>query len=236
MSTPPKTLRDWAKQRLTDLTTGLYMISATCGLVDAVCFLALGGVFAEMMTGNLLLMALSIGTGSALGQSARYIPAIVAFSLGAPVGGRLLRGPQKLQERRIGFAVEWLVIVAATGLAWVAEPDAHNLAGHAVVAMLALAMGIQNAMVRMHSVPDIATNVMTVTFTGIIADSTPAGGTNRNWRRRVTSVGLFMGSARPRWPTAAVGHGLAASADQPLVQPGDHPADVRREAAVSPAM
>jgi uncharacterized membrane protein YoaK (UPF0700 family) len=195
MSTPPKTLRDKAKQRLTDLTTGLYMISATCGLVDAVCFLALGGVFAEMMTGNLLLMALSIGTGSALGQSARYVPAIAAFSLGALVGGRLLRGPQKLQERRIGFAVEWLVIVAATALAWVAEPDAHNLAGHIVVAMLALAMGIQNAMVRVHGVPDIAINVMTVTFTGILADSTPAGGTNRNWRRRVTSVGLFMASA-----------------------------------------
>jgi len=35
------------------------MISSTCGLVDAVCFLALGGVFAEMMTGNLLLMALN---------------------------------------------------------------------------------------------------------------------------------------------------------------------------------
>ena len=84
MSTPAKTLRDSAKARLTDMTTGLYMISATCGLVDAVCFLALGGVFAEMMTGNLLLMALSIGTGSAAGQSARYIPAIMAFSLLEP--------------------------------------------------------------------------------------------------------------------------------------------------------
>jgi uncharacterized membrane protein YoaK (UPF0700 family) len=196
MSTPAKTLRDSAKARLTDVTTGLYMISATCGLVDAVCFVALGGVFAEMMTGNLLLMALSIGTGSALGQSARYILAIMAFSLGALIGGRLLRRPsQKLQERRIGFSVECVIIVAATALTWVAEPDAHNLAGHVVVAMLALAMGIQNAMVRVHGVPDLATNVMTVTFTGIIADSMPAGGTNRNWRRRVTSVGLFMASA-----------------------------------------
>jgi len=195
MSTPSRTFSDSVKERLNDLTTGLYMISATCGLVDAVCFLALGGVFAEMMTGNLLLMALSIGTGSALGQSARYIPAIVAFSLGALIGGRLLRGPQKLQERRIGFAVEWAIIVAATVLTWITAPDAHNFAGHVVVAMLALAMGIQNAMVRVHGVPDLATNVMTVTFTGIIADSTPAGGTNRNWRRRVTSVGLFIASA-----------------------------------------
>lgn len=159
MSTPPKPLRDSAKERLTDVTTGLYMISATCGLVDALCFLALGGVFAEMMTGNLLLMALSIGTGSALGQSARYIPAIVAFSLGALIGGRLLRGPQKPQERRIGFAVELVIIIAATALTWVSEPDAHNVAGYVVVAMLALAMGIQNAMVRVHGVPDIATNL-----------------------------------------------------------------------------
>jgi len=44
-------LRDSAKDLLTDVTTGLYMISATCGLVDAVCFLAFG-VFAEMMTGT----------------------------------------------------------------------------------------------------------------------------------------------------------------------------------------
>jgi uncharacterized membrane protein YoaK (UPF0700 family) len=225
MSTPPKTLRDSAKARLTDVTTGLYMISATCGLVDAVCFLALGGVFAEMMTGNLLLMALSIGTGSALGQSARYVAAIMAFSLGALIGGRLLRGPsQKLQERRIGFAVECVIIVAATALTWLAEPDAHDLAGHIVVAMLALAMGIQNAMVRVHGVPDLATNVMTVTFTGIIADSTPAGGTNR----------IVHGERRPRRPAVAVRHGMAAGADQHRVRPRDHPADVRREAAVSP--
>jgi hypothetical protein len=82
----------------------------------------------------------------------------VAFSLGALLGGRLLRGPQKLQERRIGFAIEWVLIVAATALTWVSEPNAHNLAGNLVVAMLALAMVIQNAMVRVHGVPDLATN------------------------------------------------------------------------------
>jgi uncharacterized membrane protein YoaK (UPF0700 family) len=195
MSTASKTLHGSLKEQFSDVKLGLYMISSTCGLVDAVCFLALGGVFAEMMTGNLLLMALSIGTGSAIGQSARYIPAIVAFSLGALLGGRLLRGPQKFQERRIGFAVEWVLILAATTLTWTSNPDAHNLAGNVVVAMLAMAMGIQNAMVRVHGVPDLATNVMTMTFTGILADCTVAGGTNPNWRRRVASVGLFTASA-----------------------------------------
>jgi len=180
---------------LSDVTTGLYIITATCGLIDAVCFLALGGVFAEMMTGNLLLMALSLGTGNALGDTARYLPAMLAFMMGALLGGRLLRGSQKLQERRVGFAVEWLIVVVATGVAWRASLDAQNVAGHVIVVMLAFAMGIQNAMVRAHGVPDLATNVMTVTFTAIIADSKPAGGDSRNWRRGGLSVGLFVTGA-----------------------------------------
>lgn len=182
------------QRRLKDMTTGLYMISATCGLVDAVCFLALGGVFAQMMTGNLLFMAFSIGTGG-LGGSVRHAPAILAFSAGALLGGRLLRGPAKWQERRIGFAVEWIIILVATLVAWFGNPDAQNLSGRAVIAMLSLAMGIQNAMVRVHGVPDIATNAMTVTFTGIIADSTFAGGDNKGWSRRILSIGLFCVSA-----------------------------------------
>ena len=119
----------------------------------------------------------------------------MAFILGALIGGRLLRGPRRLQELRIGFVVEWGVIVAATALTFAVSPNAYSLAGHVVVAMLALAMGIQNAMLRVHGIPDIATNVMTVTCTGIIADSALAGGTNQNWRRRMTSIGLFMAGA-----------------------------------------
>jgi uncharacterized membrane protein YoaK (UPF0700 family) len=183
------------KRRLTDVTTGLYLITAICGLVDAVCFLALGHVFAEMMTGNLLLLAFSIGTGNIMDGSAHYVPAILAFVVGALLGGRLLRGPQKLKERRIGFAVEWMIILLATLLAGLTRPDDVNVSGQILVALLSLAMGIQNAMIRVHGVPDLATNVMTVSFTGIIADSTPAGGDNRNWHRRVLSVGLFFTTA-----------------------------------------
>jgi uncharacterized membrane protein YoaK (UPF0700 family) len=183
------------RERLKDVTTGLYLITAICGLVDAVCFLALGHVFAEMMTGNLLLLAFSLGTGRILGGSEHYVPAILAFVLGALLGGRLVRGPKMMQERRIGFAVEWTIVLAATLLAAVTKPDEFNLPGQLLVALLSLAMGLQNALIRVHGVPDLATNVMTVTFTAIIADSTPAGGDNRNWRRRVLSVGLFVASA-----------------------------------------
>src|SRR5260221_14498745 len=124
------------------------MISGNRGLIDALGFMALGGLCAEKMTGILLLRALPIGTGNARGDTTRYLPAMLAFMVGALLGGRLLRGPQKFQERRLGFAVEWLVVLAATLVAWFPEPDAPNLAGHGVVVMLALAMGIHNALVR----------------------------------------------------------------------------------------
>ena len=39
-----------------DIRPGLYLVSAVCGIIDSTCILSLGGVFAEMMTGNLLLM------------------------------------------------------------------------------------------------------------------------------------------------------------------------------------
>jgi len=67
--------------------------------------------------------------------------------------------------------------------------------GQVLVALLSFAMGIQNAMIRVHGVPDLATNVITVIFTALMADSTPAGGDNRNWPRRLLSMGLLMVSA-----------------------------------------
>lgn len=148
-----------------------------------------------MMTGNLLLLALSIGKGQLIEGSEQYLPAILAFTLGALIGGRLLRGPQKMRERRVGFAIEGAILWGATALAAVGSPTVGNLQGQVLIALLALGMGIQNAMMRVHGVPDLATNVMTMTYTSIIADSGLSGGDNKNWRRRALSIGLFCASA-----------------------------------------
>lgn len=180
---------------LRNYTTGLYLITAICGLLDAVCFLALGGVFAEIMTGNLLLMAFTFGAGDPVEDTTKFMLPLAAFTLGALGGGRLLRGSAQVRERRLGFAFEWLLIVATVVISALASPDDRNGVGLLVVALLAFAMGIQNAMVRVHGIPDLATNVMTLTLTAVIADSRPAGGDSRNWRRRALSISLFVVSA-----------------------------------------
>jgi uncharacterized membrane protein YoaK (UPF0700 family) len=174
---------------------GLYLITAICGLVDAVCFLALGGVFAEIMTGNFMFLAFSIGTGHDVEAISKFIIPIAAFIIGAIVGGRLLHGPDTAKEKRVGFIVEYGLLVVATLIAIIGSPHANNISGQLIVALLALAMGLQNALIRYHGVPDLATNVMTLTFAAVFAESKLAGWDNRKWPRRTASIGLFVSSA-----------------------------------------
>ena len=121
---------------------GLYLITTICGLIDAACFLALGGVLAELMTGNLIFFAVGLGSGTASAeQLSRYVTAFVPFVIGAYLGGRILRGPAFLRERRRGFILEWLVIVLATVLTVILHPGESGYPRAIVVGLLALAMG-----------------------------------------------------------------------------------------------
>jgi uncharacterized membrane protein YoaK (UPF0700 family) len=174
--------------------SGLFGISAICGLIDAACFITLGGVFAELMTGNMVLLGFRLGTGENLGNGtvAHYLSALGFFGLGALLGGHLLRGPRVLTERRLGFAVELVVLVVATGIAFATDPGQSGWDRDVVVALLAVAMGLQNTLLRRHGVPDLATNVMTLTYTALMSDSTLARGHNERWARRGGSILMFV--------------------------------------------
>ena len=102
--------------------TAIYLITSVCGLVDAACFLSMGRVFAEIMTGNMLFLCFVIGTGQSIFGDLKYLLVIAAFLLGAAAGGRLLRGPRA--EIKIGFAVEWVLLATALMLAALLQPGA----------------------------------------------------------------------------------------------------------------
>jgi hypothetical protein len=56
-------------------------------------------------------------------------------------------------------------------------------------------------------VPDLTTTVLTLTLTGLAADSSLAGGSNPGWARRAGSVGaMFAGAAGGAW---LLGYSLA---------------------------
>jgi len=57
-------------------------------------------------------------------------------------------------------------------------------------------MGTRNAAVRKLAIPDLTTTVLTLTITGIGADSSLANGSNPRLARRVASVAaMFLGAA-----------------------------------------
>lgn len=174
--------------------SGLLLIAAVCGLIDAACFLALGGVFAEIMTGNILLLAFRIGTGQQIGDATplRYLAAILAFAIGALICGLLLRGGEKKRERRIGFSIEFAFVLLATVLAFATRAGSTGVGRDIVVSLLACAMGIQNGMMRKHGISDVATNMMTVTFTGLVSELKVVGGDNHHWPRRAGSIAIFF--------------------------------------------
>ena len=54
----------------------------------------------------------------------------------------------------------------------------------------------RNATIRQLKIPDLTTTVLTLTLTGLAADSSLAGGANPNWARRLGSVAaIFAGAA-----------------------------------------
>jgi len=62
--------------------------------------------------------------------------------------------------------------------------------------LTALAMGTRNAAVRKLAIPDLTTTVLTLTITGIGADSSLANGNNQRLARRVAAVAaMFLGAA-----------------------------------------
>src|SRR5262249_16699129 len=66
---------------------------------------------------------------------------------------------------------------------------------YAVIALTAAAMGLRNATMRRLAIPDLTPTMMTLTLTGLAADSSLAGGANPGIGRRVTSVLLLIAGA-----------------------------------------
>jgi uncharacterized membrane protein YoaK (UPF0700 family) len=175
------------------LTRALLTLTFTTGLVDGVSYLGLGHVFAANMTGNVVLLGFGIAGGSHLPVLSPIVAAL-AFLLGAGAGGMLAaRAADRHQVHLAGaLGAEVLLLSAATIVAAVTHPKASSTSGDVVIALLAVAMGVRNATVRKVAVPDLTTTVLTMTLTGLAADSRWAGGTGAGSARRVAAVAAML--------------------------------------------
>ena len=178
------------------LPTMLLMLTIVTGLVDAASFLELGHVFVANMTGNVVFLGFALAGASGVSIPASLV-AIGAFLAGGLVGGRL--GERFGSHRgRLLWAALGLQLPAAAAAVVVAtvggDPIEHGRR-YVVIALLAVAMGIQNATARRLAVPELTTTVLTMTLTGIAADSTLAGGEGSRLGRRLLAVGAMLTGA-----------------------------------------
>ena len=175
-------------------------MTAVTGLVDAVSYLSLGRVFTANMTGNVVLLAFA--TAHIPGLSiARSLTALLAFLVGAILGGRVMARANADSQIRFAaqaFLLEVVFLFAASfcSIGYRGALLEHSFQPFALIALTALAMGTRNAAVRKLAIPDLTTTVLTLTITGIGADSSLAKGNNPRLARRLESIAaMFLGAA-----------------------------------------
>jgi uncharacterized membrane protein YoaK (UPF0700 family) len=192
---PPKTRGMSTDSLRHPLTRTLLVLTLTTGVIDAACYLGLGRVFAANMTGNVVLLGFGIAGATGLPVVAPLV-SLGAFLAGAIVGGRMgaRLAPKETYLSRAMLSEVGLVALA-TLIAIVFNITPDHFSGDLIIALLAFAMGLRNATVRRLKIADLTTTVLTMTLTGLAADSPLAGGEGKgNWRRGAAVWSMLLGA------------------------------------------
>ncbi len=189
--------RPMAKNEPVSLVRTLVVLTLVSGLVDAVCYLGLGRVFTANMTGNIVVLGFA-----AAGAPGFSVPAtltsLAVFLVGAVCASRMTRRITVSRRARMlltAMATEAVFVGAGAVVALVVPAVGHGWPRYLVIALLAFAMGVRNATIRRLAVPDLTTTVLTMTLTGLAADSSLAGGDNRGAARRTAAVAAMLAGA-----------------------------------------
>jgi uncharacterized membrane protein YoaK (UPF0700 family) len=193
----------------------LLTLTIVTGLVDAVSILRLGRVFVANMTGNVVFTGFAITGAPGFSLSASLF-ALAGFMAGAAIGGALATraGHDRALLLLAAAGAEFILVAAALA---VAAPAAVLGAAprDILAALLAVAMGIQNAAARRLAVPDLTTTVLTMTLTGIAADLRARHHGPALLRRLLAVTTMLAGAAAGAWlvlqvsPAAALGLAVA---------------------------
>jgi uncharacterized membrane protein YoaK (UPF0700 family) len=172
--------------------TFLVLIALT-GVVDAVSFLALGHVFVANMTGNVVFLGFAAAGAAELSLIASLV-AVAAFVAGAFAGARLARRPVPPSPMlRRAILIKIALTAAALGIAMTSPST--DAVRYALIVLLALAMGVQAAVVRRTTASDLSTNVLTTTLAALVADFAVGGGSATAAHRLLAVATMLAGAA-----------------------------------------
>lgn len=179
----------------------LVLVLAVCsGATDAIGFLALGGAFTSVMTGNLVLLGVA-SVNADLAMALHTISAIGGFVVGAWLGARVAAGTREGDDptwpggitRALGlefalfatFAVYWWILDGRP------EPEWRWFA----LMVNASALGIQSSAIQRLGVPGLSTTYLTGTLTTVVAELATGKGVRRVRYSISLLVALVLGAA-----------------------------------------
>jgi uncharacterized membrane protein YoaK (UPF0700 family) len=208
-----------ADPRYGPLPLMLASLTFVAGIVDAVSILRLGHVFVANMTGNVALTGSALAGASGFSALASLL-ALGWFLVGARIGGSVVRhvAHDRAVLLRAGMVMELLLVSAALAVAAAVGEPFSSASRVVVAAPAAVAMGVQNAIVRGVLVPDVGTPVVTTVLTLLVGHLPGAQGPGSEIRRSLQVVTLFAGAVAGALlvlhvsPVAALGLAVAVLA------------------------
>ncbi|MFB7188026.1 DUF1275 family protein [Streptomyces sp. NPDC056230] len=109
------------------------------------------------------------------------------------------------------MAVQTVLFAGALGTTVAGHDKVGTTVQYTLTVLLGLAMGLQNAVARRLGVPDLTTTVLTLTLTGLAADSGPAGGAAPRSLVLAVAPALLATGAAVLWRLSVPGAGWAAA-------------------------
>lgn len=202
------------------LARTLIVLTVLSGVADAISYLGVGHVFTANMTGNIVLFGFAAAGWPGFSALSSAV-SLAGFLAGAASAGRLAVSHGGRRRWMItALSVEASLTAVCAVISFIRGGIDFTSVKYIVIALLAFAMGVRNSTVRRLAVPDMTTTVLTLTLTGLAADSSLAKGANPRIERRVTAVlcmvvGAYIGAVmmrhlNPGWPLL-LWSGVAAS-------------------------
>jgi uncharacterized membrane protein YoaK (UPF0700 family) len=170
----------------------ILLLTFNAGWIDILAYLILGHVFASFLTGNILFVGLALAQGDQ-GWLISAITVIVLSFLAISLGTFLIeRTPPRQTERAwhitliCPLLIEWLLLLAFA-IVWHLRESALGQSEVQILllALAALGMGIQGAVVEVFNYPGVVANALT--------------GTVLVLGQRLAHDLLYPGSERGKW-------------------------------------
>jgi len=180
-------------------------LSFVAGFADTASFVGAAGIFCAHVTGNFVVLAAELARGARADEWLKLatFPLFVAA---------VLRATKVAATRSAGSArtlmlVTAVLLAAAAGVGLLGHPTS-GLAKTAIVSLLVLAMGTQNAMHRLHPALGPMTTVMTGNVTGFLVDAVGPKSSAQSGKQRVGATiiaGFAFGCAAGAFGVAKLG-------------------------------